>query len=134
MVHEPVDLMFNSWYPSDHLFTNICHTIPALFSHPIRGTQRSLKSFEGNMFHYSSGQQNMEINTSTSLALIGVPSSSFSGTLITDTSEGLVPVTHRNQQRQRKRGTYATYSKHVTYGMKAIVTNKCVHGKYIDNS
>ena len=103
MVHEPVDLMFNSWYPSDNLFTNICHTIPALFSHPIRGTQRSLKSFEGNMFHYSSGQQNMEINTSTSLALIGVPSSSFSGT-----SEDLVPVTHRNQQRQRKRGTYAT--------------------------
>ena len=90
MVHEPVDLMFNSWYPSDHLFTNICHTIPALFSHPVKG------------------KQNMEINTSTSLALIGVPSSTFSGTLITDTSEDLVPVTHRNQQRQRKRGTYAT--------------------------
>ena len=37
MVHEPVDLMFDSWYPTDFLSANIRHTVSALFSHPAKG-------------------------------------------------------------------------------------------------
>ena len=36
MVHEPVDLMFDSWYPTDFLSANLRHTVSALFSHPAK--------------------------------------------------------------------------------------------------
>ena len=40
MVHEPVDLMFDTWYPTDYLSANIRHTVSALFSHPDKDVQR----------------------------------------------------------------------------------------------
>ena len=48
MVHEPVDLMFDSWYPTDFLSANIRHTVSALFSHPAKGKNMAFPLF--NLF------------------------------------------------------------------------------------
>jgi hypothetical protein len=32
MVHEPVDLLFDTWYPTDYLSANIRHNVSAIFS------------------------------------------------------------------------------------------------------
>ena len=45
MVHEPVDLMFDSWYPTDYLSANIRHTVSALFSHPAKGKYMAFPLF-----------------------------------------------------------------------------------------
>ena len=45
MVHEPVDLMFDSWYPTDFLSANIRHTVSALFSHPAKGKNMAFPLF-----------------------------------------------------------------------------------------
>jgi len=34
MIHEPVDLKFDSWFPTDWLSANLRHTVTAIFSHP----------------------------------------------------------------------------------------------------
>jgi hypothetical protein len=33
MIHEPVDLKFDSWFPTDWLSANLRHTVTAIFSH-----------------------------------------------------------------------------------------------------
>ena len=129
MVHEPVDLMFDSWYPTDYLSANLRHNVSALFSHPAKGVRRRPRP-SGDL----ATPQNMEIDRlsdaeddlspspildlalteedrpqqegieyNSRLALTGPPSS-FSGTLVPATSGDLVPMTRRHQQRQRKRG------------------------------
>ena len=40
MLHEPVDLMFDSWYPTDFLSANLRHKVSAIFSHPAKTTSR----------------------------------------------------------------------------------------------
>ena len=64
MVHEPVDLMFDSWYPTDYLSANIRHTVSALFSHPAKGSRRRPRPSGGDMVERggSGGPQNMEID------------------------------------------------------------------------
>lgn len=34
MVHEPIDLKFDTWYPTDYLSANIRHNVSAIFSRP----------------------------------------------------------------------------------------------------
>lgn len=43
MVHEPVDLLFDSWYPTDFLSANLRHTVSAIFSHPAKEIRRRLQ-------------------------------------------------------------------------------------------
>ena len=57
LVHEPIDLMFDSWYPTDYLSANLRHTVSALFSHPAKGVRRRPRP-SGDL----ATPQNMEID------------------------------------------------------------------------
>ena len=51
MLHEPVDLMFDSWYPTDFLSANLRHKVSAIFSHPAKTTSRQRRlNLSGKIF------------------------------------------------------------------------------------
>jgi len=47
MIHEPVDLKFDSWFPTDWLSANLRHTVTAIFSHPTPVTSSAVAPGDG---------------------------------------------------------------------------------------
>ena len=77
MIHEPVDLKFDTWFPTDWLSANLRHTVTAIFSHPstsitpsssvARGERPSQRSGERRRSHAAAMQ--------SETALISLPQS-----------------------------------------------------------
>ena len=96
MVHEPVDLMFDSWYPTDFLSANLRHTVSALFSHPAKDENPRRRLYPSGGDGTVALPQSMEIDR-LSDDDVPPPSPSTILNLTLDTPED---TNHNNQPRE----------------------------------
>ena len=76
MIHEPVDLKFDSWFPTDWLSANLRHTVTAIFSHPSSLTSTAVTpggTVEGT--RRTRGRSRNVTSSETETALTSVPQS-----------------------------------------------------------
>ncbi len=66
MVHEPVDLLFDSWFPTDFISANLRHSVTAIFSHPAKEIaqmqMQNRRQFSGDRTLVALPPQSMEID------------------------------------------------------------------------
>ena len=129
-LNQPVDLIFDTWYPTDFLSANLRHSVSAIFSHQADRRQRihlsgdrtvaipqsmeidrvsDDESSPNSILNLALNSDMEEIHENVAVSrealpmLTGPMGPSYSGALVpANAGHDLVPMTRRHQQRQRK--------------------------------